>query len=136
VSKTDPTLKARARAMRSEQTPAEAKLWSLLRAHRFSDVKFARQVVVEPYILDFAARSRKIAIEIDGDTHAHRLQYDAARTTYLESRGYRVIRFTNADVIGNIEGVAEMIGAALGGAYRASSTSSPLPSPLPDGERE
>ncbi|KQX19679.1 hypothetical protein ASD39_15330 [Sphingomonas sp. Root50] len=114
--------------MRSEQTPAEAKLWSLLRAHRFSHVKFTRQVVVEPYILDFAARSRKIAIELDGDTHAHSLQYDAARTACLESKGYRVIRFTNAEVMGNIEGVAEMIALAL--------ATAPLPGPLPRGERE
>jgi very-short-patch-repair endonuclease len=131
VPKTDETLKFRARAMRTVATPAEAKLWSLLRAHRFSGVKFARQVVVEPYILDFAARSRKIAIELDGDTHAHRLQYDARRTAFLESRGYRVIRFTNADVMGNIEGVATMIEAAL-----AISAYAPLPSPLPGGERE
>jgi very-short-patch-repair endonuclease len=117
--------------MRTAQTPAEARQWSLLRAHRFLGIKFARQVVVEPYILDFAARSRKIAIEVDGDTHEHRLQYDAARTAYLESRGYRVIRFTNADVMGNIEGVALMIEEALG-----ISTTAPLPCPLPRGERE
>ena len=92
MPKTDEVLKARARSMRSEPTPPEAKLWSLLRAHRFSHVKFTRQVVVAPYILDFAARSRKIAIELDGDTHGHNLQYDAARTACLESKGYRVIR--------------------------------------------
>lgn len=136
MPKTDEILKARARAMRTEQTPAEAKLWSLLRAHRFSNVKFSRQVVVAPYILDFAARSRKIAIELDGDTHAHRLQYDAARTAYLESKGYRVIRFTNADIMGNIEGVAVIIGAALDEESRAVSTTAPLPGPLPRGERE
>lgn len=131
MPKTDEILKARARSMRSEQTPAEGKLWTLLRAHRFLSTKFSRQVVIAPYIVDFVARSRKIAIELDGDTHAHRLQYDAARTAYLESRGYRVIRFTNADVMGNIEGVATLIEAAL-----AASTSAPLPAPLPGGERE
>jgi very-short-patch-repair endonuclease len=136
MPRTDETLKARARTMRSEQTPAEAKLWSLLRAHRFSSIKFTRQVIVAPYILDFAARSRKIAIELDGDTHAHRLQYDAARTAYLESKGYRVIRFTNADIMGNIEGVATIIGDALDEASRATCTSAPLPGPLPRGERE
>ena len=128
MPKTDETLKARARSMRSEQTPAEARLWSLLRAHRFSHVKFTRQVVVAPYILDFAARQRKIAIEIDGDTHGRALQYDAARTAYLESKGYSVIRFTNAEVMGNIEGVAEVISGAL--------ATAPLPGPLPRGERE
>lgn len=126
--KTDGFLKARARELRAQQTPAEAKIWSLLRAHRFATVKFARQVVVGPYIVDFAARSRRLAIEIDGDTHGRRLQYDAARTEFLEQQGYRVIRFTNAEVMGNIEGVAESIAEAL--------ATAPLPSPLPHGERE
>jgi very-short-patch-repair endonuclease len=128
MPKTDETLKARARAMRREMTPAETKLWYLLRAHRFAHIKFARQVVVAPYILDFAARQRKLVIEIDGDTHGITLQYDAARTAYLESKGYRVIRFTNADVMKNIEGVTHVIADAL--------VTAPLPGPLPKGERE
>lgn len=128
MPKLDETLKARARSMRSEMTEPETRLWLLLRAHRFEGVKFSRQVVVEPYILDFAARQRKIAIEVDGDTHGRSLDYDAARTAFLESRGYRVIRFTNAEVMGNIEGVAHAIAAAL--------ATAPLPGPLPRGERE
>ncbi len=126
--KTDKVLKSRARDLRTNQTATEQKLWALLRAHRFADVKFTRQVVVSPYIVDFAARSRRLAIEIDGDTHGHRLQYDAARTEFLERQGYRVIRFTNGEVTGNIEGVAAAIAEAL--------ASTPLPGPLPDGERE
>jgi very-short-patch-repair endonuclease len=99
-----------------------------LRAHRFAAIKFTRQVVIEPYILDFAARRRKLAIEIDGDTHGVTLQYDAARTAYLESEGYRVIHFTNAEVMENIVAVAEAITVAIDHA--------PLPDPLPIGERE
>jgi very-short-patch-repair endonuclease len=130
VPKTDETLKARARAMRSNQTPAERKLWHILRAHRFNDIKFARQVVIEPYIVDFAARMHKLLIEIDGDTHGRQVEYDAARTQFLEQRGYRLIRFTNAEVMGNPDGVAQAIAGAL------VSRSAPLPDPLPIGERE
>ena len=126
--KTEAILKARARELRTHQTPAELKLWALLRAHRFETVKFTRQVVIGRYIVDFAARSRRLAIEIDGDTHGRRLQYDAARTEFLEQQGYRVIRFTNGEVMGNIEGVAQAVIHAL--------ASTPLPGPLPDGERE
>lgn len=126
MPKTDQVLKARARAMRTEATPAESRLWRLLRAHRFDGTKFTRQVVIEPYIVDFAARSRKLLIELDGDTHGCQVEYDAARTRFLESRGYRVIRFTNAEVMGNPEGVAEAIFVALGG-------TAPLPTLSPEG---
>ena len=124
----DETLKARARSMRTEQTPAESKLWHILRAYRFNGIKFARQVVIAPYIVDFAARMRKLLIELDGDTHGGQVEYDAARTKFLENRGYRLIRFTNAEVMGNPEGVAQAIVDAL--------ATPPLPGPLPIGERE
>ncbi|AHE57088.1 hypothetical protein NX02_27515 [Sphingomonas sanxanigenens DSM 19645 = NX02] len=116
--------------MRTTQTPAEQKLWLLLRGHRFAGVKFSRQVVIGSFIADFAARMRKIAIEIDGDTHSRQIDYDAARTRRIEEAGYRVIRLTNADVMGNIDGVAQVIEIALG------LETAPLPGPLPIGERE
>ena len=121
------TLLTRARSMRTHQTAPEQALWKLLRAHCLSGIKFTRQVPVGPYILDFAARMIKLAIELDGDTHASQVAYDAARTAYLEAQGYRVIRFTNADVVGNAAGVLDAIMAALARA--------PLPNPLPAGER-
>ncbi|WP_241659542.1 endonuclease domain-containing protein [Sphingomonas glacialis] len=114
--------------MRSNPTPAEARLWYNLRAKRFEAVKFSHQVVIYPYIADFVARSRKLVIELDGDTHADDGAYDARRTTWLEQQGYRVIRFANADVVGNLDGVLEVISAAL--------VTAPLPGPLPEGERE
>jgi very-short-patch-repair endonuclease len=126
--KKNDTLLARAKTFRTHQTPPEQALWKLLRAHRLSGMKFTRQVPVGPYIVDFAARAIKLAIELDGDTHASQVAYDAARTDYLQAQGYRVIRFTNADVMGNAPGVLEAILAAL--------ASPPLPGPLPDGERE
>jgi len=129
VPRTDETLLARAKAMRAGRSPAEAALWSILRAHRFQGVKFTRQVVIGHYIADFVARGAKLVIEIDGDSHAGRERYDAARTVFLESQGYHVIRFTNAEVPGNIEGVAHAIVVAL------AQRSAPLPSPLHEGER-
>nr|WP_244624725.1 endonuclease domain-containing protein [Sphingomonas sp. So64.6b] len=113
--------------MRSEMSQPERELWTALRARRFDGVKFSRQVVIGPYIVDFAARLRKLIIEVDGDSHAGNGTYDARRTAWLEQQGYRVIRFNNSDVMSNVEGVLLAIAAALGTA--------PLPNPLPGGER-
>jgi very-short-patch-repair endonuclease len=121
------TQKERAKSLRTNATPAEQKLWAILRAHRFEGVKFTRQVQFGSYILDFAARSAKLAIEVDGDTHSRQVDYDAARTSFFEAQGYRVLRFTNAEVMGNIEGVAAAIATAL--------RAVPSPNPLPGGER-
>jgi very-short-patch-repair endonuclease len=85
----------------------------VLRANRLG-IKFQRQVVLAPYIADFAARSERLVIELDGDSHAGREAYDAARTAALEARGYRVLRFSNSDVMSHIDGVARAILVALG----------------------
>jgi very-short-patch-repair endonuclease len=77
-------------------------------------VKFQKQAVLAPYIADFASRSERLVIELDGDTHGGREVYDAARTRVLEERGYRVIRFTNAEVMTNMDGVLRAILTALG----------------------
>lgn len=70
---------------------------------------------VGPFVLDFAARREQLAIELDGDSHAGREEYDAHRTSYLERQGWKVIRFTNADIMCNPDGVAIMILNVLGG---------------------
>ncbi|WP_337847670.1 DUF559 domain-containing protein [Sphingomonas sp.] len=64
MPKVDETLLARAKAMRQNPTPTEAAIWSVLRAKRFESVKFARQVVIAPYIADFVARSRKLIVRL------------------------------------------------------------------------
>ena len=103
----------RAKSLRANLTEPERRLWYRLRANRLG-VKFERQVVLAPYIADFAARSERLVIELDGDTHGETQAYDAARTRALEARGYRVLRFTNADVIGNMDGILRAILIALG----------------------
>ncbi|GLV28741.1 hypothetical protein TomTYG75_12620 [Sphingobium sp. TomTYG75] len=123
----DPKLKERARQMRANPTPAEQKLWLALRANRFENQQFTRQTIVAPYIADFASKAAKLIIEIDGDTHSAKDRYDARRTEFLESLGYRVLRFGNPDVIGNIEGVLGVIAQAL--------RAVPLSQPSPRGGR-
>ena len=118
--------RSRAKALRRELTPAERKLWRILRAHRVG-VKFQKQVVLAPYIADFAAKSERLVIEIDGDTHGDREAYDAARTAALGRMGYRVVRFTNNDVLTNLDEVVAAILRELG--------RTEIPRPL-QGERE
>ena len=103
----------RAKDLRKKLTGPERRLWYYLRANRLG-VKFQKQGVLAPYIVDFVARSERLVIELDGDTHAGREGYDAARTRALEARGYRVLRFTNSDVMTNMDGVLRAILIALG----------------------
>ncbi len=126
--KTDPLLLDRARRLRREMSQVEQRLWRALRDRRFDGIKFVRQTVNGSAITDFCCRARKLVIEVDGDTHAAREAADAARSARLERQGFRVIRFNNADVMGNLEGVLATISAALG--------APPHPGPLPEGERE
>jgi very-short-patch-repair endonuclease len=110
----DVTLKGRAKRMRREATGPERLLWSRLRADQLRGAKFRRQVVIGPYIADFACRTPvMLVVELDGETHATQEEYDAMRTCFLESRGYRVLRFSNDDVMSNIDGVLTSIAEAL-----------------------
>jgi very-short-patch-repair endonuclease len=102
-----------AKQMRREMTEPEIRIWLKLRAKRYGEVKFRKQKVVGRYIVDFSSNKPKLVIEIDGDTHAGREVYDAIRTQFLEEQGYRVIRFSNRDVMENLEGVLETLAAVV-----------------------
>ena len=99
----------RASELRQNQTEAEAKLWSRLRAHRMAGVQFRRQHAVGNYIVDFCAPRRKLIIELDGSQHLEQGEYDLERTKYMKSLGYRVLRFWNNDVLNNTEAVLQAI---------------------------
>jgi len=105
----DAGLTERAKAARKAPTPAEQKLWFALRAERFAGVKFRRQKVIGPFIADVASNVPKLVIELDGHLHGDTAEYDEARTAYLTDLGYRVVRFTNADVMHNLEGVLRLL---------------------------
>ncbi len=101
-----------ARAMRREQTPAEARLWSRLRNGNLMGIKFRRQVPVGPYIADFLSRQARLVVEADGGQHGEQEAYDAQRTRFLEFRGYQVLRFWNHDILTDIDAVMQVIGEA------------------------
>ncbi len=94
---------------REEQTPAEAKLWTYLRAHHANAVGFRRQHAIGPYIADFCAPRLKLVIEVDGSQHLDQQEYDAERTAFLKAQGYTVLRFGNGYVMNNIEDVLGVI---------------------------
>jgi very-short-patch-repair endonuclease len=75
--------------------------------------KFRRQVVIQAYIVDFVCLESRLVIEANGGQHSNQVGYDARRTIRLEDMGYRVIRFWNQEVLGELEGVLEQIRAAL-----------------------
>ena len=102
-----------ARQLRGNPTDAERTLWRQLRLRQLNGHKFRRQHAVGAYIVDFACVERKLAVELDGSQHAKMINYDATRTIALEAQGYRVLRFWNNDVFGNMNGILTVILAAL-----------------------
>ena len=84
-------------------------MWSYLRGRQVENLKFRRQHPIGPFIVDFCCVEKRIVVELDGGQHREDEQYDARRTQILEERGYRVVRFWNGDVSGNLEGVLEQL---------------------------
>jgi very-short-patch-repair endonuclease len=111
----NPTMLSRAKHLRTEETAAEARLWAQLRARRLNGLKFVRQQVIGPYIVDFACRSNRLILEVDGATHGSstELAHDQRRTVFLESKGWKVLRVSNEAVFNNLNGVCDMILIAL-----------------------
>jgi very-short-patch-repair endonuclease len=107
--RTPPRLLQYARELRHPQTPAEQKLWSRLRNRQLNGYKLRRQHPIERFIIDFYCDEAKLCIEVDGDSHAEQIEYDQARTAYLNELGYTVIRFTNREVFNQCEAVLQHI---------------------------
>ena len=107
----DPTTVAYARTLRRDATAAEKILWHHLRNRQLNNFKFSRQEPIGPYIADFVCRAKKLIVEIDGVTHetAEELADDVARTEFLVGQGYRVIRFRNEDIFGDLGPVLDEI---------------------------
>ena len=96
-----------ARKLRRDQTPAERRFWEIIKSYRTDGWHIRRQSPIGPYIVDFACKQANVIFEIDGDSHYFDggMAADQVRTAYLANRGYRVVRFTNLDVMSNPEGV-------------------------------
>jgi very-short-patch-repair endonuclease len=102
-------LTAQARCLRNNQTDTEKSLWNSIKSRQLSGYKFRRLYVFEDYIVDFVCIELKLIIELDGSQHEFQKEYDATRTEYLNSKGYKVLRFWNNDVLKNMNGVLEVI---------------------------
>jgi very-short-patch-repair endonuclease len=87
-----------AREQRSNPTPAEKTLWGHLSRKQLGGLKFCRQHIIDPYIVDFYCHARKLVIEVDGGTHLQKSLYEKNREAYLRARGCKIIRFWNNEV--------------------------------------
>ena len=112
----------RARGLRRDTTDAEAVLWRHLRNRSLAGRKFRRQHSLGRYIVDFVCLETFLVVEVDGGQHAADKDRDVRRTEWLNSEGFRVLRFWNNEVLSNIDGVLITIESALKG---------PHPNPLP-----
>ncbi|MCY1178972.1 hypothetical protein D9M71_158690 [compost metagenome] len=123
-----PTVRLRqfAKHLRHHQTDCEQLLWQKLRARQLLDLKFRRQFPCAPYILDFYCPDLKLAIELDGGQHTldAARKYDQQRTRFLEHKGISVLRFSNLDILQQLENVLEHIA-------RFKPSPAPLPTPPP-----
>jgi len=94
-------------------TDAEQRLWMRLRREQIPGFRFRRQVPIPPYVADFACLKAHLVIEVDGSQHAQALEQDLPRTKWLESRGFRVLRFWDNEVLLETEAVMESTYASL-----------------------
>src|SRR5215467_12416770 len=107
--------RVRARSLRANSTDAEQIIWSALRAHRMNGASFRGQAPIGPYVVDFVCHAARLVIELDGGQHFESRQErrDARRDAFLASKGFRVLRFNNHDVMTNRDGVLETIAMAI-----------------------
>jgi len=109
-------LKQLSRQLRNNMTNAEKRLWAKIRMRQLQGYQFYRQKPIGDYIVDFFCPGAKLVIELDGSHHliGETIEYDRIRDDYLSSLGLRVLRFTNTDVLTNIEGVVERVEEEIG----------------------
>ena len=103
--KIEPQLLEFAKSMRHTATDAEHLMWQLLRAKSFINLKFRRQHVITPYIVDFYCHEISLVVELDGGQHGtdDAKEYDVERTKFLEALGLTVVRYLNHDVLGRTD---------------------------------
>jgi very-short-patch-repair endonuclease len=110
-------------------SPAEARIWNLLRTEPLRDWHFRRQVPLGAYYADFASHAARLVIEVDGDTHgsAAARQHDAHRDAFIAGQGYQTLRISNYDVMNNLDGVGEHLMRVLAAAPTRPASRATLP---------
>jgi 2-methylaconitate isomerase len=123
----------RARSLRQNQTDTEQRIWSKLRGRRFAGFKFRRQVPLGHYIVDFVCFDRRVILELDGGQHGEQdaKNYDAERTAWLESQGFRVARIWNHEVWEDDEAVEEFLWQRLHDMVQPNANHPLTPDPSP-----
>jgi very-short-patch-repair endonuclease len=116
----------RARVLRQQASEAENALWKQLRGRRLSGFKFRRQVVIENYIVDFVCLEAWLVIEADGGQHMEQKKYDERRSRFLESKGFKLLRFWNHEILAELNSVLEQVELVL--------NNPPSPQPSPQGK--
>ena len=107
----------RAKSLRAKQTQAEGLLWSVLRGKQLSKLKFRRQHPIGPYFADFACLSKRLVVELDGGYHDSTQENDLQRQQYISNQGWSVVRFTNEDVLTDLDSVLIAISENAGVAF-------------------
>jgi len=97
------------RRLRNHTTIHERCFWDALRGRKLERCRCRRQVPIGNYIADFVCLERRLIIELDGAFHGQQREYDEARTAWLGSQGFLVLRYWNSDVFDDLEGVLEGI---------------------------
>jgi very-short-patch-repair endonuclease len=108
-------MKERRQELRREMTEAEQLLWTRIRNKQIDGCKFRRQYSIGAYVVDFYSPGNKLAIEIDGSSHdkADAIEYDKNRQEEIEALGICVVRFTNKDVLSNLDAVIKQLGKVV-----------------------
>jgi very-short-patch-repair endonuclease len=130
LTRIKPATRTKARRLRREMTDAERLLWGQLRQRQIAGLKFRRQHPLGGFIVDFVCIEAGLVIEVDGGQHGERQCEDEARTAWLNSQGYRVLRFWNNEVLQNLDGVREAIWTELQG-HGKSPADTPDDKPFP-----
>jgi len=123
-------LKPKAQAMRSQSSSGEDRLWQELRRNQIEGKHFRRQHPIDRFIVDFYCGDAKLVIEVDGSIHDDQVEQDAGRQATLEALGFRVLRFTNDEILADLPSVIERITSAV------QQTTTPSPSPTSERETE
>ena len=128
-SAVSPQHRNKAKQLRRTMTRAETLLWRYLKAGHLDGLAFRRQEPMGAYIVDFVCHSARLVVEIDGDTHdfEERLRHDQRRDAWLATRGFVVKRFTNDEVLKNLEGVLIVIREIASDRVRGTPPSLSLP---------
>ncbi|MDD5751020.1 MAG: endonuclease domain-containing protein [Candidatus Peribacteraceae bacterium] len=105
--------KSFARALRKEMTLTETLLWNALRGRKFQRLKFRRQVPIGKYVVDFLSMAHHLVVEVDGPIHEAQQEHDENRDAALRELGYRILRFSNAEVANHLPAVLQSIERAI-----------------------